>query len=627
MRTKKLALRALAVMGVGVMALSFVACGGGGPAAPTGEDGMAQLTYPNYENTPNDKNSWEYIPDNNNMTIDWYVDVSSWPIPAENDVLRKIKEETGISIRFSTPVQDDGQKLATMIAGGDLPDVISVPSGKTQTLASLAQQGYVYDINTLADKWAPTLYDHLPEDVMDWWAYGNNKTYGVPNHYYSYEDVPADEQLQPNGGMMVRKDLFDAWQQVAQARADEEGMISYTALDGSTKKVEWQGYITTPEGFKEAAVWAMTNHYGTGKGGITTALQLSQFTDQGNSSLEWLAQFFAIPFETRDGKYEYRFTQKEYAEMLYYVNDLVTTRANGNTLISRDNFSQSYDGVGGVIAGGKAFATLATPQDYQMHFATAKDSGYEYVSMYITNSQGDAPVLADIRGYGYLMNMITTNCKRPDLVIKLFDFLTSDEGQRLICFGVEGSTWQWADAEKTQIAYTDEYLELKADKGSTVAGFGLMTMDLLINYQFYDNVQPRTNNGKTESELFRVNLKRPLTIYSYDYNATHFVVDATNERFQDYNNALARINALIGQQTTKILQASSRKDAERIYNQTLELLEKRNLALVVELNSAAYQKTKEKLGITVAWPAWQEGYVNPLDRTQPNGDLSLYRTY
>ena len=624
MKGKKLFAGFLTAVCAGSFVLPMAACNGE-TMPPIGEDGMAELTYPDFEETPSDKNSWEYIPEDNDMTIEWYVDVSSWPIPAENDVLRKIKEDTGISIHFTTPVQDDGQKLSTMIAGGDLPDVISTTTSKTQTLASLAQQGYVYDINTLADKWAPTLYDHLPEDVMDWWAYGNNKTYGIPNHYYSYEDIPEGEQLQPNGGMMVRKDLFDAWQAHAETLADSNGMISYEALDGSTKSVEWQGYITTPEGFKAAATWAMSNYYGTGNGQITTALQLSQFTDQGNASLEWLAQFFAIPFETRDGKYEYRFTQEEYAEMLYWLNDLCSTRTNGNTLISRDNFTQTYDGVGSVIAGGKAFATLATPQDYQMHFATAKDGGYEYVSMYITNSDGDAPVLADIRGYGYLMNMITTDCERPDLVIKLFDYLSSDEGQRLVCFGVEGETWNWTDEEEPKIAYTEDYLELKGTQGA--ANLGLMTVDLLLNYQYYDNVQPRTNHGKTEAEVFRANLKRPLSVYAYDYNATHFVVDATDDRFQDYNNALTRINALIGQQTTKILQATSRSEAEQIYQQTVELLEKRNLALVIELNSEAYQATKEKLGITVAWPAWQEGYVNPLDRTQPNGDLSLYRTY
>ncbi len=594
--------------------------GGGTP----GSDNMAQLTYPNFAQTPADKNSWEYIPDGEENVIEWYVDVSSWPIPNENSVIAKIKQDTGITVKFSTPVIDDGQKLSTLIAGG-LPDVISVPTSNAKTLASLAQQGYVYDINTLADKWAPTLYDHLPQDVMNWWAYSNGKTYGIPNHYYSYEDVP-EGKLQPNGGMMVRKDLFDKWQAyVEQNLKGSDGMVTYTSLSGQQKKVEWQGYITTPEGFKAAATWAMQNYYGTGKGQITTALQLGQFKAEGNSSLEWLAQFFAVPFEDENGNYVYRFTSEGYKNVLLYLNELYRTKAGGTTLISNANFTQGYDGVGGVIAGGQAFATLATPQDYQMHFVTAKDSGYEYVSMYITNENGDAPVLSDIRGYGYLFNMITTNCKRPDLVIKLFDYLSSDQGQRLVGLGVEGETWNWKDESKTEIVYTDTYLADK--KALTTAKYGALTFDLLINYQYYDNVQPKTNHGKTESELFRTNLKRPLSIYAYDYNATSFVIDATDIRFRDYNTAVTRVDALIAQQLPKILKASSKSEAENIYNTTISTLEKRNLALVIQMQSEAYQRTKQKLGITVAWPAYMEGYVSPLDRTQPNGDLSLYRGY
>ena len=162
----------------------FAGCGKTTP--PKGDDGMAQLTYPDYAQTPGDKNSWEYIPDGTDMTIEWYVDVSSWPIPAENSVIKKIKEDTGITVKFTTPVTDDGQKLATMVAGEDLPDVISATTANSKTLASLAQQGYVYDINTLADRWAPTLYNHLPKDVLDWWAYGNGKTYGVPTVSYTH---------------------------------------------------------------------------------------------------------------------------------------------------------------------------------------------------------------------------------------------------------------------------------------------------------------------------------------------------------------------------------------------------------------------------------------------------------
>ena len=77
----------------------------------------------------------------------------------------------------------------------------------------------------------------------------------------------------------------------------------------------------------------------------------------------------------------------------------------------------------------------------------------------------------------------------------------------------------------------------------------------------------------------------------------------------------------------KILKASSRAEAEKVYGDTLALLYKRNLDLVKTMQAEAYKRTKQKLGLTVAWPVYMEGYVSPLDRTQPNGDLSLYRSY
>ena len=598
-----------------LLMILLVACGG--TDVPIDDDNMAIIKYPDFPLTGDDKNSWEYLDGSSELTVNWYVDVASWNPPTGLDIISGIiKEKTGITVVFDTPVTDDGQKLATMIAGGDLPDVISIPTNRSQTITSLAQQGYVYDINTLAEKWAPTLMNHLPEDVLEWWSYGNGKTYGIPNHYYSYEDVPND-QLQPNGGMMVRKDIFDAWQNhVSSTLKDANGNVTYTSISGAQKQVPWQGYITTPEGFKQAALWALAN-YGSS---LTTGLQLSQFRADGSASLNWLAQFFAIPFEDANGKYVYQFTQEAYKDMLFYLNDLYLAG-----VISPANFTQDYDGVGSVIASGKAFATLVTPQDYQIHFTTARDGGYTYESMYITNSNGDAPVLSDIRGYGYMFNMITTDAKRPDILIKLFDFLTSKEGQRLIAMGPEGTTWNWTNGLDSEIVYTETYLQEKAN--SQTAKYGLLQFDLLLNWQYYDNVQPKTNHGKTAAELFRTNMKRPLTVYAYDYNAMAFVVDATDKRFQTYNNNLTRIETTIGTQLPKIIRANSRQQAESIYNSTVSAIEARGLSLIIEMNSEAYLKAKQKLGITIAWPPNQVGYINPLNRLQPNGDTSKYRGY
>lgn len=597
------------------LTIGVIGCNGSSTDNGT-DDNMSDLNYPDFPDTPSEFNSWEYIEDEDE-TITWYVDVASWLPPSGLDsVSQVIKEKTGITVHFDTPVMDDGQKLATMIAGDDLPDIISTPTSNVQTITGLSQQGYVYDINTLADKWAPSLYDHLPEDVWTWWSFGNGKTYGIPNHYYSYEDVP-DTQLQPNGGMMVRKDIFDAWQSYVESNLkQDDGLVHYISLSGEERTVEWRGYITTPTGFKEAALWALKNYSSS----LTTGLQLSQFRSDGNKSLTWLSQFFAVPFEDENGDYLYSFIQSGYEDMLYYLNDLYRS-----DIISDANFTHDYNGIGAVIASGETFATLVTPQQYQIHFTTAKDNGYEYISMYLTNDEGDAPVLQDIRGYGYLFNMITTDAERPDLIIKLFDYLASDEGQRLISMGPEGVTWNWTDGVDSSIAFTDTYLTEK--ETSQTAKYGLLKFDLLINWQYYDNVQPQTNNGKTEAEVFRTNLKRPLSIYSYDLNATNFVIDATDEDYQDYSNSLTRIQNTIGTQVPKIIKASSLEEAQEIYDVTVDILYSRGLDLVLIMQNEAFQVAKEKLGIDIAWIPYRDDYVNPLNRNEPNGDLSLYRGY
>ncbi len=609
-----------------VSIITLAGCKKGDKPYEVGDDGMAKLTYPDFQHTPKDKNSWEYIGDEE-LKIKWYVDTSTWNAPSGIDAISaKIKQVTGIEVEFETPVQDDGQKLATMIAGENLPDVITLPTSNQRQLAQLAQQGYVYDINTLSDYWAPSLKSNLPKDVLDWWAYGNGKTYGIPNHYYSYDDVP-EGKLQPNGGMMVRKDIFDAFQKyVEDNKKGSDGYVTYQSrTTGETKKVEWKGYITTPEGFKEACTWALENYGGTGRGQIISGLQLSQFKSDGCTSLKWLSQMFAIPYEDESGNYSYDFTNPKYAEMLYWLNELYSTKVGNYRIITDSNFTSKYDNFGGEIASGRIFATLVTPQDYQMHFVTAKESGYEYITMYLTNEDGDAPILSDIRGYGYLFNMITTSCKRPDLVIKLFDYLSSDEGQRLVTLGEEGVTWNFKDETKKEIVYTEKFLEEKAD--GTYTKYGLMFWDLLLNYQYYDNVQPKVNHGKTAGELFRTNLKRPLTIYAYDCNAGSFVVDATDERFSQYNTNLTRINELIGRQLPKIIKALNRQASEKVYKELVKLMNDRGLSLILEMNSEAYQKTKQKLGIEYGWPAHQPGYINQVDRNNPNGDLSLYRGY
>ena len=77
-----------------------------------GGDDTTELEYPDYPTANTNSESWEQWEDYDpsQITIDWYVDYSSFAWTGEDAsiVSNMIKEKTGVSINFMTPVNDDG---------------------------------------------------------------------------------------------------------------------------------------------------------------------------------------------------------------------------------------------------------------------------------------------------------------------------------------------------------------------------------------------------------------------------------------------------------------------------------------------------------------------------------------
>ena len=172
-----------------LMTLSLVSCGGNKTAS-----------YPNFPNTPGDKDSWEYLKDENGKVeswdLEWYVNDSSfsWNTYGNDRVSEIIKEKTGVNIKFVSPVTDDNQKLSTLISGNKLPDMISVQSWYSQC-SQLANQGYLYSLDGLIERWAPSFKDKIQEDMWNYFKEGDGNTYGVPNFAYSTKYISDDEKL------------------------------------------------------------------------------------------------------------------------------------------------------------------------------------------------------------------------------------------------------------------------------------------------------------------------------------------------------------------------------------------------------------------------------------------------
>ena len=555
------------------------------------------LTYPDYPLTPGDKDSWEYFKDENGKVEDWdmewYVNDSSfsWNSYGSDRVSEILHEKTGVNIKFTVPVTDDGQKLSTMIAGNKLPDVISVQCWYN-SCSQLASQGYLYPLDGLIERWAPSFKDREQPDMWNYFKEGDGYTYGVPNFAYSTVYVNDADRMEPNGCLMVRENWY------------------VEAVNA--------GYpMTSAQSFIDGCKYIASKH------ADAIPFQLGAFTNEGNSSIDWLAQYFCSEFEDSTGKYQDIRLTEHYQEMLGFLHDCTK-----EGIIKNSNFSDKAEQIRTNIARGKVFVSAVTPQDYQNAFINiySQQNSIKYIPLVLRNSNGDAPILQDISGNGYLLTMVTKNAKRPDKIIKLLDYLYSEEGQRLVAFGEEGESWNWNE-DHTAIVWTNKYVS--GVNGNTVDQawintLGLYQMTLLMNLAYINKVKPL--NGRRPVDIYVDNMKRPLTPYSYNFKPTFLKHDTGDANYFTVSTKANKIKTKWAEAIVNIIRAN---DWQKEYNDAITYARRQGLDQVIDFYSISYQTTKQLVGVEWGYPSHRPGYVQPNTARAngaDNGDFSYWRS-
>lgn len=507
------------------------------------------------------------------VEIDWYVDLPYWSWGGvgfgEDMVSQMITEATGVKINFIVPASDDSEQLTAMIAAGDLPDVMTVEGwwddGARMLTYQMATEGYLWSLNELMDEYCPEMKENIRQDVFDWYAETDGKTYVLPNFAYSKDDLSEGEQLVPNGCITIRKDLYEAI--------------------GSPD-------MSTPEGFLDACL-KVKEEVGQYNGQEIIPIQL--YEGVGNSIL-WLAQYFATPFEDENGNYLYDFTQENYKEALEFLN-----KAYNLGLISDANFSDTRDLVNEKIASGRVFCQITAPQDFlaPMQSLYDTDSNAVYEPVLLRNSKGEDPVLQDIRGFGWLVSCISKDTENPEAVARLVNWLLSDEGQLAVTYGKEGVTYEVQ--EDGTFAYTAEYMEAMA--AGDVKAYALNAMNLLQNYAFTRHYEAPVTDAKLLATQDTI-IKIPMAKYSYDYSASGFKHDPTDSRKEEMSQLAVKVSEY---RTTAIAEivtaAESNFDAK--YQEAVDTLNGMGLDKLVEYYNDGFQNAKEALGQERSWPAYQ----------------------
>ena len=587
------------------MLFSFAACGNGNNGG--GNDGG--IKYPDFANTPAEKDSWEY--NNEEITIDWYVDNSTFQYSTygSDKVSKVIKEKTGVNIRFTSPVDDSGQFLSNLISTNSLPDVITV-AAYTSVKDRISSQGYIYPIDELAKRWAPSLTNRIEKDIHAYYELSDGMIYGLPACTYP-EEYYADEAYAPNGGFLVRKDLYE-WYVNKYPTADVMSKEGFYTMVKTV--VQTFGYTGLQKPAAIDGIEPIRNMNG---------ILLDPFTSEGNKSVTWISQYFAAPFEDAEGNFVDTRTTPQFKESLEFLN-----RAYNDGLITESNLDYNPSEVGGRIANGSAFCTMVTAQDYASYFNAAwnKGAGFEYIPIIFTNAAGDDPILQDLTGYGYMYSMITTNAKRPDIIIKLFDFLWSKEGQILCSLGIEGETYTYADETKTSYVFTQTYIDQKKS-GVLYDNYGVERMWLFSKTNFVDSITP--TNAYTKDHLYAKNIKRPLTAISYMYGVASPPLNTTSSEYNTIINKQYSVDMIWAENLTSIISAKP-SDFNATFEGTLSDMRTRGLEDVVNFYRPAYKAFLAKLGYDRGWPAYRANFVSKIKDANgnyiisPNGDSSYY---
>ncbi|MDR6716934.1 ABC transporter substrate-binding protein [Paenibacillus sp. 2003] len=384
----------------------------------------------------------------------------------QDAVGKKITEETGVSIDAEFDISSGGgnDRISLMAASGDYPDLI-FPKGN---LTRLVDAGAMIDLTDLIEEHAPNL----------------KKIYGEHFNRLKYSnDDPSIYWIPTNGAI---------------------DQVSFDATNGTAiqhRVVKELGYpeIKTLNDFENVLREYYEKHPTTDDGQPTIPLTLSAdgwrrmitVTDPAVMSTGGPGdgEYFINP-DTYEAVLHYK--RPEEKEYFRWLNKMYN-----EGLLDKDSFVQKDDQYKSKIASGRVLSLLDPSWGFSDAENALKSAGKDDMTY------GFYPVTLDdsfqrkdfqnigFDGYGI---GITVDCEDPVRAIKFLDWMSSEEGQVLRNWGVEGEQYNVEDGVRTIPADVQERKNKDNNSFTKETGVGLY---YIFGAHYGDGVKDSTDNYYT----------------------------------------------------------------------------------------------------------------------------------
>lgn len=543
---KKMMQRALAA------GLSLLMLGTMFGCADSDESKMTEATQARENTTVGWK---KYAAEQEPVTLNWYINYSWFTADwGTNMVSKQITEDTGVNVKFITPMGNQEEKINALIASDSLPDIVTLGWWEPQ-LSEMIKKNMVYALNELADQYDPYFYEVSDPDVVNWYSDDEGDIYAYPNSSYTPKAVESHTNIASNQTFLVRKDIYEAI--------------------GSPD-------MTTQEGF-EAAVKKAVEMFPEVDGKPLIPIGAHTFEENGNNSFDlFLMNFLAVPYE-KDGTLYDRYTDPEYLSWLKFFR-----RMGEEGYLSSDIFVDQRTQMNEKVADGRYFCMLYQRTDIADQESVLYEKNPDKIYIAVDgpkNSNGDDPVLTTNSITGWTVTLISKNCKHPDRAIAFLDYLMSEEGQKMTSIGVEGKMY---DMVEGKVVLKDEVQQmLTTDRRKYDETYGADdTYWMLQNNLMQLDWMPEKQYPLNQLEEWTY----PYTKYTGEYDL--FLQDKSSA-----SQANTRIDKLWGDMLPRLLLAKSDEEFDELMDQFVQERNALGYKQVMNAKQKLLEENKKRLGI------------------------------
>lgn len=418
-----------------------------------------------------DPEGLEWKEDTSPIELGYYANFSWFSLDWNDATAERVTAKTGVDLNFMKPVVDDGQKLNMMIAGNQLPDILTLDKNDA-ALKKMAEAGMLWSLDELIDQYAPKMREILPKEILSNYQMADGKTYQfttwIQGEAWQKAAREYDQIVGTNQPIItVRKDYYDEIGRpeirnmtefiaaVKQMKENHPDKIGFYPADGS---------MSADEFGKSAKL----SHYG---------IQMGLSTD----------------FSEKDGGIQWVVRDDKFKEPMKYLNEMYL-----EGILTKDPFIDTKDVGKAKIEQGDVISYCWTISDGEKVPGDNPDTTYEILPPFETYGQ--------IRtGAGWLATVIPKTCKDPERAIRFLEYLASVEGHSDVSWGIEGDTYQdavagaqWHMVDGKPVLLEEYVKDKNADWGGVASRNGLgeywiACNELLWNLPWWNDQDERMN--------------------------------------------------------------------------------------------------------------------------------------